>query len=223
MVADPPPPSPQNGKKNKHPHFSCSDQTTTTSKREKQFGQTILVHGTKLGEVNFLDVWEMGGDNFFYVWKMGDGDIIRKYTFECGSKAAARPSCEYSRFFFRRFGKNSRGKNSNSRNFLQKLKQKTQEIGKFDPKRVKTQAFSSKNSLFPRKTRISSKNSRIFEKLKQTFSKNSRNRKVHLQLSAKKRLKNPCIITILLRLDLYNTTTLRIYHVEIAHCEKKIL
>ena len=25
---------------------------------------------------------------FFYVWKMGDGDIIRKYTFECGATPA---------------------------------------------------------------------------------------------------------------------------------------
>ena len=53
-------------------------------------------------------------------------------------------------------------KNSNSRIFLQKLKQKTQEIGKFDPKRVKTQAFSSKNSLFPRKTRIFSEKLKDF-------------------------------------------------------------
>ena len=60
-----------------------------------------------------------------------------------------------------------------------------------NPKVKTPQAFPSKNSHFPRKTHISSKNSRIFEKLKQNFSKNSRNRKVHLQLFAKKRLKKP--------------------------------
>ena len=94
--------------------------------------------------------------------------------------------------FFSRFGKNSRRKKLKHKDFFAK----TQEIGKFDPKRVKTQAFSSKNSLFPRKTRIFleklaffPKNSRIFEKLKQNFSKNSRNRKVHLPRLPQKRLK----------------------------------
>ena len=69
---------------------------------------------------------------------------------------------------------------------------KTQTQGIFrknSGKKLKKSESSTQKEL--KKQAFSSKNSRIFEKLKQNFSKNSRNRKVHLQLFAKKRLKNP--------------------------------
>merc|ERR1712083_191444 len=78
---------------------------------------------------------------------------------------------------FSRFGKKSRGKNSNSRNFSQKLLRNRKVQAKTSIKKPSIffgkLTFSSKNSLFPRKTRIfsSPKNSRIFEKLKHIFSK----------------------------------------------------
>ncbi len=73
--------------------------------------------------------------------------------------------------FFSRFGKNSRI-------FSHKLKQKTQEIGKFNPKIVKKNPsiffekltfFLGQTHIFLEKLAFSSKNSRIFEKLKQLF------------------------------------------------------
>ena len=47
-----------------------------------------------LGEAFLFDVWEMGELNIFGVWKTGraGGDIIRKYTFECGARPAGAAS-----------------------------------------------------------------------------------------------------------------------------------
>ena len=65
----------------------------------------------------------------------------------------------YQGFFLVVLEKTQGEKNSNSRNFSQKLKQKTQEIGKFNPKIVKNP------SIFFEKLTFSSKNSHFFEKL----------------------------------------------------------
>ena len=41
------------------------------------------------GNLIFFGCMANGGGNCFDVWKMGGGDIIRKYTFECGARPAA--------------------------------------------------------------------------------------------------------------------------------------
>ena len=50
-----------------------------------------------LGEAFLFNVWEMGEVNVFGVWKTwwAGGDIIRKYTFECGARPAAGTASIY--------------------------------------------------------------------------------------------------------------------------------
>ena len=50
-----------------------------------------------LGEAFLFNVWEMGEVNVFGVWKTwwAGGDIIRKYTFECGARPAGTASSTY--------------------------------------------------------------------------------------------------------------------------------
>ena len=47
-----------------------------------------------LGEAFLFDVWEMEEVNILGVWKTGwaGGDIIGKYTFECGARPAGSAS-----------------------------------------------------------------------------------------------------------------------------------
>merc|ERR1712083_469588 len=87
---------------------------------------------------------------------------------------------------FSRFGKKSRGKNSNSRNFSQKLLRNRKVQAKTSVKKPSIffgkLTFSSKNSHFPRKTRIfpPKKTQGFLKNSSKFFQKNLRNQKVHL-------------------------------------------
>ena len=78
-------------------------------------------------------------------------------------------------------------KNSNSRIFLQKLKQKTQEIGKFDPKRVK------KNKHFLRKTHIFLEKLAFFPEKLANFFKKLKKSKSPLTSFETKTTKKTCV------------------------------
>ena len=98
--------------------------------------------------------------------------------------------------FFSTFWKRLKGKKLKLKEFFAKTQAKNSRNRKVQPKKGGKTSIFLENSHFPRKTRIFfSKNSRIFAKLKENFSKNSRNRKVHLRTSfaAKTLKKNPAL------------------------------